>query len=120
MCSIEITAQSRSALSTPSMDRVIPQINRVFEISSSKSPTTFVLRRHGRHTKQLPDLARSTKTRPWSLGVSGRQSKLYSSGQNKVNVCPACNDRAAVITFSFRAGIHVLYVLEMFPNCSIY
>ena len=28
--------------------------------------------------------------------------RMYSSGQNKVNVRLACNDRATVIPFSFR------------------
>ena len=42
----------------------------------------------------------------------------YSSGQNKVNVRPACNDCATVIQLLFRARL--LCVLETFLNCSIY
>ena len=42
-------------------------------------------------------------------------TRVYgSSGQNKVNIRPVCNDRATVIPFSFRARL--LCVVETFPN----
>ena len=35
-------------------------------------------------------------------GLGDTAVEMYSSGQNKVNVRLACNDRATVIPFSFR------------------